>query len=243
VTEHEQPDEALIAMAGIVATGHDPGGILRQVLEVACSGLPGADEGGITLIEPEGPCTAIATSAAALTVDRAQYDAPGGGPGLEAYRRQQVLRIDCTPADRRWPEFAAAAAAHDLKSTLSVPLIVSGDGLGTLNLYSRRQYAFTDAGERLAANLGASAAMALANARNHWRVTRLADQLQHALSTRGAVDQAAGILIAMHGCTPEQALHQLSATAQRHRLTLAEVASDLVKRTAAPRQPTWPEAK
>ena len=80
------------------------------------------DEGGITLLDAEGPQTAIATSNTALRVDSAQYDAPTGEPCLEAYRRQQILRIDSTTADSRWPEFAATAAAHGLGSTLSVPL-------------------------------------------------------------------------------------------------------------------------
>lgn len=162
-----QPEEPLLAMAGILVTEQDVEKTSRQVLELACSALPGGDEGGITLVEPEGPRTVIATSDAALRVDSSQYNAPGGGPCLEAYRRQQVLRIDSTPADSRWPDFAATAAAHGLNSTLSVPLLVGGDGLGALNIYSRRNHGFTEADEQLAARLGSAASVALANARTY----------------------------------------------------------------------------
>lgn len=56
-----------------------------------------------------------------------QYDVETGGPCLEAYRRQEILRIDSTACDQRWPEFASAAAAG-VGSTLSIPVVVGGDG-------------------------------------------------------------------------------------------------------------------
>jgi GAF domain-containing protein len=233
-----QPEELLIAMAGILVTGQDLEKTLRQVLELACSALPGGDEGGITLLEAEGPRTAIATSDAALRVDTSQYEAATGGQCLEAYRQQQILRIDSTASDPRWPEFAATAAARGLRSTLSVPLVVAGDGLGALNIYSRREHGFTEVDERLAAKLSSCASVALANARTYWRATRLADQLQQALSTRGVIDQATGILMAKRGCSAERAFHLMATAAQRNHLTLAEVATDLIQRTTTPDQPT-----
>lgn len=229
MTGPRQSEQSLIEMAGTLAAGQDLEKSLRQVLEVACSALPGGDEGGITLLEAEGPRTAIATSDAALEVDNSQYDAATGGPALEGRRRQEILRIDFTPSDSRWPAFAATAAAHDMKSTtLSVPLIVGGDGLGALDVYSRRESGFTDADERLAAQLGSVASVALASARAYWRAARLADQLQQALSTRGVIDQATGILMVPRCCSAARAFHRLAAAAQRNRLTLVEVASDLI---------------
>src|SRR5512146_1573742 len=46
-----QADEALIALTGILVTEQNMEEILRQVLELACTALPGGDEGGITLLE------------------------------------------------------------------------------------------------------------------------------------------------------------------------------------------------
>ena len=237
MTEPGQSEGSLIAMAGISVTEQDLDKTLRQILELACSALPGGDEGGITLLEAEGPRTAIATSDAALRVDSSQNDAATGGPCLEAYRRQQILRIDSTASDRRWPEFAATAAAQGLASTLSVPLVVGGDGLGAMSIYCRRERGFTAADERLAAKLGSFASVALANARTYWRATRLADQLQQALSTGGVIDQATGILMAQRGCSAGRAFHLLATAAQRNHLTLAEVATDLIQRTTTPDQP------
>lgn len=224
-------------MAGILVAEQSLEKTLRQILELACTALTGGDEGGITLLETEGPTTTVTTSDVARRVDNSQYYAETGGPCLDAYRRQQVLRIDSTATDQRWPEFSGAAFVEGLGSTLSIPLVVGGDGLGTLNIYCHNEYGFPAADERLAALLGSCASVALANARTYWRAARLADQLQAALSTRGIIDQATGILIAQHRCSAERATHLLTAAAQRYHLTMTEVAADLVERTSDPEPP------
>jgi transcriptional regulator with GAF, ATPase, and Fis domain len=230
-------EESLIAMAGILVTEQSMEATLREVLKLACAALAGGDEGGITLLAAGGPDTAVATSDVALRLDRTQYAAETGGPCLDAYRRQQVLRIDSTAGETRWPEFSRTAAAEGLRSALSVPLLVGGDGLGTLNIYCRRENGFPAADERIAAALGSCASVTVANARAFWRAARLAEQLQQSLSTRGAVDKATGILMAQHRCSAEHCLHLLAAAAQRNRLTLPEVARDLVERTANKQPP------
>lgn len=218
-------------MAEIGVTGQSLERTLRQILELACAALPGGDEGGITLLEAEGPGTAIATSDAVWRVDRSQYHAEAGGPCLEAYRRRQILRIDSTTRDQRWPEFSGAAAAEGMASTLSVPLVVGGLGLGTLNVYCRYEFGFPVGDERLAAALGSCASVALADARAYWRTARLADQLERAVSRRGVIGQATGILAAQRDCSAEHAFDLLTAAAQDNRLTIHEVARNLVQRT------------
>jgi GAF domain-containing protein len=233
MTAPSPPEEALIALAGILVFEQSLEKTLRQILELAVAALSDADEGGIILLEAGGPRTVIATSDTALRVDSSQYDAVSGGPGLQAYRQQQILRIKSTASDSRWPEFATSADAAGLASTLSVPLLVGGDGLGALNIYSRRRNGFTAADERLAVNLGSCASVVLANARVALRAASLADQLQAALACRGAIDQATGILMVQRGFSSEEALHLMAAVAQRNRLSMADVASDLVRRTRA----------
>jgi hypothetical protein len=57
---------------------------------------------------------------------------------------------------------------------VSIPLVVSGDGLGTLNIYCYRENGFPATDERLAVALGRCGSAALANARAYWRMARLA---------------------------------------------------------------------
>jgi hypothetical protein len=112
---------------------------------LACAALPCGDDGGITLLEREGPRTAVATSETALEVDNAQYDTEQGGPCLEAYQQQQqIFRIESTADEARWPEFSRSAAAAGINSTLSLPLVVGGDGIGALNIYCRQTGGFSE---------------------------------------------------------------------------------------------------
>jgi GAF domain-containing protein len=234
------PDETLIELAGILVAEQSLDMTLRQVLDMACAALPSGDDGGITLLEREGPRTAVATSDAALQVDAFQYDSEQGGPCLEAYRQRQAFRIESTADEPRWPGFSRSAAAVGIRSTLSVPLIVGGDGLGAMNIYSRQPGGFSDADEALAASFASHASVALANARVYWRAQRLAGQLEEAMSTRGVIEQAKGILIARQGCSADQAFQLLVQVSQRSHIKLHDVARDLVERarnqasTAAP---------
>jgi GAF domain-containing protein len=238
-----QADESLIALAGILVAEQSLDKTLRQVLDMACAALACADDGGVTLLDREGPRTAVATSAAALRVDSLQYEAAGGGPCLEAYRQRQAFRIESTADDPRWPEFSQAAAAAGIKSTLSLPLVVGGDGLGALNIYCREAGGFSYADEVLGASFASYAAVALANARVYWRTQRLAGQLAEALASRSVIEQAKGIVIAREGCTADQAFDVLVTMSQRSHVKLHDVASGLVRRATGHAQPAGPPSE
>ncbi len=226
----EQSPEAPVALSRILVAEQSLEHTLAQVLELACEAVAGGDLGGVTLLDREGPGTAVATNTEAGRVDAIQYEAEGGGPCLDAYRRQVVNRIDSTAGDERWPEFSAAATAVGIESVLSLPLVVGGDGLGALNLYCRHRAGFSDADEVTGMAFAAHASVALANARVFWRTQRLASQLEEALSTRGVIEQAKGILIAEQGCSGDEAFELLVSASQRSHTKLHDVAAELVGR-------------
>lgn len=239
MAEPRPSEESLIALAGILVGEQSLDKTLRQVLDLACAALPGGDEGGVTLLEAEGPRTAVATSDMARQVDDLQYTFEEGGPCLDAYRHQQIFRIDSTADDQRWPQFGQFAAAAGINSTISLPLVVGGDGLGALNVYCRQAHGFSEADEVLAASFASYASVALANARVYWRAQRLASQLEEALSTRGVIEQAKGILIARQGCSADQAFQLLVGMSQRRHVKVRDLAGELVeqaRKQAAPHQ-------
>lgn len=104
VTGPRRPQESLIAMAGILVTEQSLEKTLRQILELACAALPGGDEGGITLLEAEGPGTAIATSDVARRIDRSQYDAINRASDRHPHRPARLLgRARLSPAGHGGP--------------------------------------------------------------------------------------------------------------------------------------------
>jgi hypothetical protein len=111
------------------------GDTLQEVARLACAVSP-AELAGITLLVDGKLATAVFTDPDAPEIDAAQYET-GRGPCLDAFRDQQVYRIDSMAGEDRWPEFALDAARHGITATLSLLLGARGKGLGALNLYSR----------------------------------------------------------------------------------------------------------
>jgi AmiR/NasT family two-component response regulator len=65
----------------------------------------------------------------------------------------------------------------------------------------------------------------------------LTNRLRRALSTRGVIDQAVGIVIAHQHLTPEEAFGVLRRISQSRNVRLHEVASELVTRASTDAPP------
>ncbi|MER6695018.1 ANTAR domain-containing protein, partial [Streptomyces minutiscleroticus] len=65
-------------------------------------------------------------------------------------------------------------------------------------------------------------------------------QLQHALDSRSAIEQAKGFLASTNGTDPSTAFEQLRAHARRHRIRLADLSRDVVAGTVTLLPPTAP---
>jgi len=228
--------QALDAVRSYVAGTEPLSETLLQVARIATSVL-GADMAGLTLLYPDGHArTAVSTSAEADQLDQAQYDS-NRGPCLEAFRTKAPLRVDDTSTDRRWPEYAAVAVAHQVRSSLSSPLIVAGDGIGALNLYSSNPRHFDDADAEDLAVYAAQAAVALANAQAYWEQASLADGLATAMESRATIEQAKGVIMATSGVSPDEAFDLLRRQSQTENRKLRDVANEIVARQQRGKHP------
>lgn len=222
----QEPD-AFIPLASIVISEESFDAILQEVVDMACAGIASCSMAGITLLERGGPTTAASTNEVAGRIDATQYEV-NSGPCLDAYRHQVVNHIEATASDERWPEFSRAAHADGVLSTLSLPLIVGGDGLGALNLYSNEESGFDDFDERMGTVFANHASVTLANARAYWATEELRRNLEIALETRGVIDQAKGILMGEQGCSAEEAFDILRRASQRENRKLHDIAQEIV---------------
>ena len=114
---------------------------------------------GISLLGHDGKLTTgVFTDPEAPEIDAAQY-ASGRGPCLDSWRLRKIVRLDDMDHADAYPEFAAAARAHGVQSTLSLPLMAGEDAAGALNLYSRTANRFTVEDEQAGALLAGAAAI------------------------------------------------------------------------------------
>jgi GAF domain-containing protein len=202
---------------------------LQRVADLACRNIGGADVAGVTLLRDGKPTTAVYTDPTSPEVDSAQYEARMG-PCLDAFRHQQVFRIESTAEDEQWPDFSQACVEHGIMSTMSLPLGVRGNGIGALNLYSKEPAAFSEEDEQVGVMFATQASVALANAQLYNSAYRLTQQLQEALTSRAVIDQAKGILMAQHGMGADEAFDTLRTDSQRENRKLRDLAQELVDR-------------
>jgi len=208
---------------------------LQQVSDLACDAVPTADMVGLTMIVDGRPSTAVFTDDATPEIDTAQYES-GIGPCLDAFRLRQVFRIDDMERDDQWPQFSAAAAAHGVRSSMSIPVIARHAGVGALNFYSLLAVPFSDDDVHVGMQFATHAAIVLANSQAYWEAHQLSLDLTEAMKSRATIEQAKGVLMAAQRCGPEDAFQVLVRASQRENRKLREIAEEIVVRTAEPRR-------
>ncbi len=198
---------------------------LERVARLACMSLDGCELASVTLAD-DTVRTAAFTDRAALEIDEAQYDADDG-PCLHASRTKTSVDVQSVADDDRWPAFAASAQERGVLSSLSVPLVVAGEGRGAFNLYSRKPAAFDADDHELSQLFAEQGAVAISNAAVYWRTYELTQNLQLALENRDVIGQAKGILMARRGLTADAAFDELRRASQRRNVKLREIADSV----------------
>lgn len=226
---HEPLPGALEALTGFVAGRQTLQETLLAVAELGCTAVD-ADMAGLTLLDLDrGPITAVCTAEEAFALDKAQY-AVDDGPCLDAYRRQVVNRLGQIPDDPRWPSFAEAAAEQGVRSSLSVPLIVAGEGIGALNFYDHRAEHFAPEDEEAGLLFAGQAAVVASIASAYWEQADAAAGMRQAMASRAVIEQAKGVIMASMGCDSDAAFAVLRQQSQAENRKLREIAQELVDR-------------
>ena len=227
---------ALSALSQFLVSETSFGDALLRVSEITTQAVPGARMAGISMLGEDGrPITGVFTDPEAPEIDQAQY-ASGNGPCLDAWRTGAVVVVDdVDKATERYPEFADACRAHGIFSTLSLPLLASGDGIGAMNLYASDRNGFTADDADVALDLAAAASVVLANASAYWSAYEHSANLSEAMKSRATIEQAKGMLMARSpNLTPDDAFDILRKASQRENRKVRDIAQQIVDRVAPP---------
>ena len=228
----ERADDVATVLAELAdLLGNDEvGSALQQVVEIARRTVPDCDAAGVTLLQGSRPITAAYTDERTLEVDSAQYK-QGDGPCLEAATTGTIQRVVVEEAEARWPHFADAARTAGIKSFLAAPLMVSGEGIGALNLYSDTAHGFGSLDEAFVALFTGQVSGAVASIQRYDQCRQLADNLRIALDSRAVIEQAKGVLMATRGLGPDAGFELLREESQRRNIKLRLVAEEVVRAT------------
>lgn len=222
--------EALERFGALLRTSMDLSTLLQAVSAQIVATIPGADMAGVTTLSADSgqPETVACTDERALDVDIDQYRADEG-PCLESARTRQVVRVRVEDAALRWPQFAANIAGMGVASFLSAPLTIDERHVGALNLYGFGDHGFTEIDEVLLQVFVAAVEGAVWNARRAEQWRSEVDGLRAAMKTRATIDQAKGMLMALHGISEDRAFEVLVQQSQQRNIRVAVLAAEVVK--------------
>jgi GAF domain-containing protein len=152
------------------------------------------------------------------------------GPCMDAYRTAHpVINADLRNAAARWPLFAPRATAAGYGSVHAFPLRLRREVIGALNVFGTAPGPlFDDADVQVMQALADIAAIALLQERSIHRGEVLTGQLQGALNSRVAIEQAKGMIAQAHGITTDQAFALIRGHARRGNRRLIDVATTVL---------------
>jgi GAF domain-containing protein len=231
----EHLDEVTGALEALTATfDSDPdlGVILQAVCDQVTRVIPGADMASITLVRDEVPQTVASTDRRAVEIDSAQYT-QGDGPCLRAAATGQIVRVEVGTAKELWPHFAEASLAVGVGSYLAAPLTVDKALSGAMNLFGYGTHGFRETEAKLLDLYTTVVVFGLRATRRYQSARGEVAQLRTALVSRSVIDQAKGILMAVHTLSAERAFQMLVARSQNENEKLHTVAARIVEQVSA----------
>lgn len=203
---------------------------LQQIAHAARRHVPSADEVSVTLRQNGRTRTLAATGPLAALLDERQY-AAGAGPCLDAAGSGRTVLLHADDEQPAYPDFAAACRRSDVHHVVSAGLPAAAGVVGGLNCYALGPEPFTGAAVRLLETFAAFAAVAVTNAALYTSAAEEVQQLQTAMASRAAIEQAKGLIMARQRCTEEEAFQVLVRASQHHNRKLRDIAADLMATT------------
>jgi hypothetical protein len=201
------------------------------VLTTRCVELFELSESALLLVDPPRGLRVAASSSHemhVLELFEIQHD---DGPSVDCYRNGEPVQCDdLRAAVTRWPRFARKALASGWKSAHALPMRLRSEFIGALTLLRADPVPLPTTDLVAAQALADVATIGLLQHRAAEEHRLLAEQLQYALHSRVAVEQAKGALAEHTGLDMDGAFSALRRYARNHNLGLVDVAHAVIER-------------
>jgi GAF domain-containing protein len=197
-----------------------------HMLTQRATSLVGAAATGLLMADPRGRLEFMAASdenAKLLELFQLQNEE---GPCLEAFTSgHPIINVDLAAATARWPRFAPRATSAGFQSVHAFPMRVRQQVIGALNVFGdTRGGDFTDSDVPVMQALTDVAAIGLLQERMIREGEVLTEQLQGALNSRIAIEQAKGAVAQAAGVTVDDAFTAIRRHARDHNRKLTDLA-------------------
>lgn len=208
---------------------------LLHVLVERCVDLLDVSAAGLLLVDEQDRLRVAASSsdsARLLDLYQLQNDE---GPCLECFHAGQPIAVHALRAEKaRWPSFTTAAIGEGFATVLAIPLRWRGQLIGALNLFGNEHGTLEGPDIIPVAQAMADVCtIAILQERLGRQRDLLNAQLQHALDSRVAIEQAKGVLAATLDIDTAEAFELLRHRARNSSRLLSELAEEVVATRAA----------
>lgn len=227
-TREQALAETFVRLADTMVDDYDVAELLDQLVN-ACVHVLGVTAAGLLLDDQKGNLALVASSSQETRLLELFVLQNNEGPCLDCVRTGAAVTSDNLENDRgRWPLFVPAAHLAGFYSVAAVPMRLRDQTIGGLTLFMDVPQAVPPPNRRLAQALADVATIGILQQRSLHRSHVLSEQLQTALTSRIAIEQAKGILAERNNLTMDAAFEALRRHARDNNLKLTEVATAVV---------------
>lgn len=201
---------------------------LLQLLVDESAKIFDATAAGILLKSPNGELEVIvSTSERSELVGLMQLRA-GEGPCVEAVETGRVVSVeDLAHIAERWPRFAEAARDSGFNSIHAIPMRLRNAIIGSLNLFSDRAGELNADDAAAAKTLADISTISILQQRLVEESLLAQGQLQRALDSRVAIEQAKGYLAQSNHIDMDAAFQLMRSHARATQTRLSTIAADI----------------
>jgi GAF domain-containing protein len=220
--------DTFVRLADTMVDDYDVADLLDQLV-TACVHVLEVTAAGLLLDDQKGNLTLVASSSQETRLLELFVLQNNEGPCLDCVRTGAAVVSNDLEGDRdRWPLFVPAARMAGFQSVAAVPMRLRDQTIGGLGLFMDVPQPVPAANRRLAQALADVATIGVLQQRSLHRSHLLSEQLQSALTSRIAIEQAKGILAERNHLSMDEAFDALRRHARDHNLKLTEVATSVV---------------
>ncbi len=222
---------AFVEFADTFVDDYDVVEFLHRLAE-RCVGLLNVSEAGIMLADRDGTLHYIASSSERMhliELFELQHDE---GPCLDAYRTGVAVHAAMADeANTRWPRFAPHARDVGFQSVSALPMRLRADVIGALNLFSATPEPLNSEDQQVAQALADIATISILQERALKDGQVVTTQLEGALESRIAIEQAKGMVAEHNHVSIDDAFTLLRGYARKNNRLLRQTADAIIDGT------------
>lgn len=225
--------EAFVRLADSLIDDFDVVEMLDELIGYCTELLP-VDAAGLLLADGQGQVEVVLASTGQEHLVELFALQTLDGPCMDCYRHgyeELVDDLDEPATRRRWPRFTERVQAQGFRAAHALPMRRRETTIGALTLFLTNPTALSRPALSVAQALADVATIAIVQQRTVVDHRRRTDQLQHALYSRIAIEQAKARLAERHDLSIAQAFDLMRRYARNNNLRVSELARSIADNT------------